>query len=208
MSDELGEPLAAPEGDEPLSEPAAARADAVTRQLRVVRVLYFLQGFSASSFGRFATLFYIDRGLTPHMIGLVEAVQPLTGVVGNQFFAAIADIYHCKKRVQLFAMAVSTCCLCSLALPFVSCCFERILGAMAVMQFFSVSAGVLDAYTLDLLGEARRREYGAYRLWTAVSWGVGNAIMGFVAEHGFAYNFALYGCASRAPHTRRAPPPR
>jgi len=53
---------------------------------------------------------------------------------------------------------------------------------------------VLDAYTLDLLGDERRGEYGRYRLWLAVSWGIGNALMGWVADHlGFDYNFVVSG---------------
>ena len=59
-----------------------------------------------------------------------------------------------------------------------------------------VGGGVLDSYTLDLLGDKRRGEYGRYRLWLAVSWGVANAVMGKVAEVNFNYNFICFGALS------------
>ena len=66
------------------------------------------------------------------------------------------------------------------------------------------------SYVLDLLGDERRGEYGKYRLWLAVSWGVGNALMGWVADHcGFDYNFVISGCLNSLAigHPPLAPPP-
>ena len=76
--------------------------------------------------------------------------------------------------------------------PFIGSSFPRILALNAGGGFVGVGIGVLDAYTLDLLGE-RSTEYGQYRLWLAVSWGVGNAVMGNVAQISFDYNFILFG---------------
>lgn len=58
-----------------------------------------------------------------------------------------------------------------------------------------VSTGVVDAYTLDILGEKNRHKYGEIRLWAAVSWGLGAMGMGFLNDSlgGFTLNFALYG---------------
>ena len=52
----------------------------------------------------------------------------------------------------------------------------------------------MDAHTLDFLGEAHRGMYGSIRLWTAVSWGLGAVIMGFITDKlGFHWNFCLFG---------------
>ena len=160
-------------------------------QLQLLKLLYFLSGFSGASFGRFATLFYLDRGLLAHEIGIVEALQPLCAAVGNQLFGFAADRFQRKKLSALVGRALSTAAL--LTLPFVGRRFESILPVMMLVAFFGVGAGVLDAYTLDLLGQDRRGEYGRYRLWTAVSWGLGNALMGVVAEHNFDLNFVVFG---------------
>lgn len=64
---------------------------------------------------------------------------------------------------------------------------------MCSASFFSVGGGILDAFTLEMLGPAGHATYGKYRLWTAVSWGIGGACMGAVAEVNFDYNFITFG---------------
>ena len=161
-----------------------------TRLLRLCKLLYFMNGFSASSFGRFATIFYVQVAqLNASQIGAVEASQPIASAIGNQLFGVVADRLQSKKVISLLTQLVSTCLLMLLMLPQVQCCMGRILAVMVAVSFFGVGGGVLDSYTLDLLGVARRGEYGRYRLWLAISWGVGNAGMGAVAKVNFNYNF-------------------
>ena len=51
---------------------------------------------------------------------------------------------------------VSFAVIMLLMLPQVTCCVGHILAVMATVAFFGVGGGVLDAYTLDLLGDRRR----------------------------------------------------
>ena len=164
--------------------------------LRFVGVLYFLGGFSGASFGRFSTIFYLSppRNFNAGQIGLIEAVGPPCALVGNTVFGWLADKLQRKKLVTLLTRIVTTATITAFLIPQLSCCFSSVMIVMGVTAFFSVGGGVLDAYTLDLLGQKRRGEYGKYRLWLAVSWGVGNVVMGLVAEHNFDYNFIGY-CA-------------
>ena len=55
--------------------------------------------------------------------------------------------------------------------------------------------GVLDSYTLELLGTANKRLYGRYRLYASLSWGLGAIFMGYVVDYygSFQPNFILYG---------------
>ena len=162
------------------------------RQLQLCKLLYFLEGFSFASFGRFATLYYLSRGLDAHEIGLIEACRPATAIVGGVLFGWLSDRLRRKKAVFLATRVASTAVLLLLPAPFIGSSFPRILALNAGGGFVGVGIGVLDAYTLDLLGE-RSTEYGQYRLWLAVSWGVGNAVMGNVAQISFDYNFILFG---------------
>ena len=59
-----------------VAEAPVHRYAATAHLLRLMKVLYFLSGFSASSFGRFATLFYLDSGLDAHRIGIVGGPTP------------------------------------------------------------------------------------------------------------------------------------
>lgn len=172
-----------------LLRPQNANARSNASLLRLCKLLYFMSGFSASSFGRFGTIFYVQVAkLNAAQIGAVEASQPVVGAVGNQLFGFLTDRLQRKKAVSLVTTSVTTCVLMLLMLPQVQCCMEPILAVMATVALFGVGGGVLDSYTLDLLGAARRGEYGRYRLWLAISWGVGNAAMGVVAKVNFNYN--------------------
>jgi len=57
-----------------------------------------------------------------------------------------------------------------------------------------VASGILDSYTLDMLGTENRMKYGRYRLWAGVSWGLGSIFIGFMTDrYGFELNFILVG---------------
>ena len=169
-------------------------------QLRLCKLLYFLNGFSGSSFGRFATIFYIQVAhLTASQIGYVEAAQPIAGAIGSSILGWMTDRLQRKKAVSLLCRCTTTAVLMLLLLPSVKSHMLSILVTMAGVAFFGVGGGVLDSSTLDLLGDARRGDYGKYRLWLALSWGVGNAAMGNIARLNFDYNFyAMAGLNSLA----------
>ncbi|KAL3916278.1 MAG: hypothetical protein SGILL_005248 [Bacillariaceae sp.] len=108
----------------------------------------------------------------------------------------VADRFHCRKSVWLVTKSASTCILLLLALPFVFRSFIRILVVSVTAQLF-VSSGILDAYTLELLGSENKMYYGRYRLYASLSWGVGSIIMGWVTDHyGFDFNFIMFGVLS------------
>jgi hypothetical protein len=44
------------------------------------------------------------------------------------------------------------------------------------------SSVVLDAHTLDFLGERHRSMYGTVRLMTAIGWGLGAVMMGWITD--------------------------
>ena len=96
----------------------------------------------------------------------------------------------------MFTGFISTSLLMLLAFPSIANSFLRILLINLGVSAF-VAGGVLDAYTLDLLETKDNREkyYGRIRLWTAVSWGLGNMLMGFVTDrtNNFTFNFSLFG---------------
>ena len=114
-------------------------------QLLLCKLLYFLNGFSGSTFGRFATIFYIQVcKLNPVQIGYVEAAQPIASAVGNQLLGWLTDRLQLKKAISLLCRVMTTAILLLLLLPQITCCVERILAVMACIAFFGVGGGVLD----------------------------------------------------------------
>jgi MFS family permease len=155
--------------------------------------LYFLNGLSASTWGRFGVIYYNSvKHLSPEQIGILQGAIPLFGLVTMPFWGYIADLVRSRKCVYLFCKVLGTISLLSLSLSSVDT-FPLILLCVSGMAIFKAS-GVLDAHTLDFLGKKHRTMYGTIRMWAAISWGIGAVIMGWITDSfGFRWNFGLYG---------------
>ncbi|CAB9507553.1 Major facilitator superfamily domain-containing protein 6 [Seminavis robusta] len=71
--------------------------------------------------------------------------------------------------------------------------FEVILFLIIGISVFCAGS-VLDAHTLDFLGERHHGMYGTIRLWTAVSWGFGAIVLSYLTDiYGFTVNFYVFG---------------
>lgn len=155
--------------------------------------LYFLNGLSSSTWGRFGVIYYNTvKHLSPEQIGILQGAIPLFGLVTMPFWGYVADLIHSRKCVYLFCKVLGTISLLSLSLSSVDT-FPLILLCVSGMAIFRAS-GVLDAHTLDFLGKRHRTMYGTIRMWAAISWGIGAVIMGWITDsYGFRWNFGLYG---------------
>lgn len=166
------------------------------RTLNLLRVIYFFNGLSASTWGRFGIIYYNQvKHLTPPQIGLLSGAIPIISFVTQPLWGAVADSIHSRKVVYLGCKFLSTCALLVLSLPFIDS-FGKIFACVAGTAVFT-AGGVLDAHTMDFLGDAHRGLYGTIRVWTAISWGMGAVIMGYITDlFGFQVNFWLYGTMS------------
>ena len=164
------------------------------RGLLFYRSIYFLGGLSSAAWGRFGIIYYNRiQHLNASQIGLLQGVAPILSFISQPLWGYLADRIHSRKTIFLLCKGCSTALLLSLSWRTVINSFGRIFLCVAGMSCFT-SGGVLDAHTLDFLGEAHRGMYGSIRLWTAVSWGLGAVIMGFITDKlGFHWNFCLFG---------------
>ena len=64
----------------------------------------------------------------------------------------IADKYRCRKKINLITVICSVSIICLLAFASIANSYRNILIISASASAFT-SAGVLDAYCLDLLGK-------------------------------------------------------
>jgi MFS family permease len=165
------------------------------------RALYFLNGLSASTWGRFGVIYYNEVAhLTPEQIGILQGITPLISFLMMPLWGALADYcLQSRKQVYLFCKGMGTLCLMVLYVlqrrqpSGQDISFHIILICISGMSFFRAS-GVLDAFVLDYLGTSHRGLYGTIRLWTAISWGLGAVIMGCMTDQfGFGVNFILFG---------------
>jgi MFS family permease/Holliday junction resolvase RusA-like endonuclease len=181
----------------PASSGSSALHDGLPlEQSILVKALFFLDALGASTWGRFSAIYYNIHGLNSQHIGLIEGLRTAIPTLSMVMWGVVSDRYRCRKRVWVFTKSASTVVLMLLALPFVYSSFLRILIVSVLAQLF-VSSGILDAYTLELLGSENKMYYGRYRLYASLSWGVGSIIMGWVTDHyGFDFNFIMLGVLS------------
>ena len=116
------------------------------------------------------------RRMTVHLCGSPSHHPPtaVAKAISTPAWGVAADTLRNKKAIALTTRVMSTLLLLLLGFPFiVSPGFWPIYVISICSQLFS-SSGILDAYTLDTLGEAGQHKYGQYRVWLAISWGVGS----------------------------------
>jgi len=189
--------------NQPDSSPAVqAGADTylLTRDLQdlkgticFMKFLYFLNGLTTSTWGRFGAIYYMLKGLTPKQIGLIEGFMPAVRAMATFFWGYIADMTKKKKIVFFITRVLSTGILVMLAFDVLAPDFAHIFIISLGSQAFT-SGSLLDAWTMDMLGEHGKTQYGKIRLWMAVSWGLGAFGMSYICDHyGFNWNFIVYG---------------
>merc|ERR1719419_2041872 len=158
-----------------------------------MRFLYFLNGLTTSTWGRFGVIYYILRGLSAEEIGIIEGVMPVVQAVSTFFWGYIADLTKSKKIVFFITRVLSACILVMLAFDALAPDFIHIFVISVGSQAFT-SDSMLDAWTLDMLGDHAKLMYGRVRLWMAVSWGFGAFGMSWITQYyGFDWNFIVYG---------------
>ncbi len=137
-----------------------------------LRWLYVLQGLEGAAFIPFYVLLLRDRGLPADRIGLVLAVTSLAGVAATPFWSHAADMR--LGSVHTLQLACTIACVGGLALmttgssPLAIGAVAVVLGAAQGPQ-----TAITDALALTELGPARLIEYGTFRVWASVGWGIG-----------------------------------
>jgi MFS family permease len=160
----------------------------------LIKSLYFVEALGSATWGRFGTIYYNLHHLTSQQIGLLEGLMTIVPTLCLPIWGIVADQFNSRKAVYVITKAVSTVLLLTLSLPYVYHSYARIV-AMSLLTKVFVADGVLDSYTLELLGTANKRLYGRYRLYASLSWGLGAIFMGYVVDYygSFQPNFILYG---------------
>lgn len=162
----------------------------------VIKSLYFLDALGSSTWGRYSAIYYNIHDLNSQQIGLIEGLRSAIPTGSMVLWGVVADRWHRRKAVWLGTKTTSTCILLLLAIPYIYRSYLRILVVSILAQLF-VSSGILDAYTLDLLGRENKMFYGRYRLFASLSWGIGSIIFGWVNDHySFDWNFLMLGLLS------------
>jgi PPP family 3-phenylpropionic acid transporter len=158
-------------GEAPTRREAARHPDAG------LRGAYALLGLGASAFIPFLTLLLRDRGLSPDDIGIVLATLSLSGVIAAPFWSHTADTR--LGTVHTLQLACAAASVFALGLTVTGSSLIAVAAVCAPLGAAqSPHAALTDALTLSRLGSERVDEYGTFRLWQSVGWGVGCIAIG------------------------------
>jgi PPP family 3-phenylpropionic acid transporter len=143
-----------------------------------LRGAYALVGVVVASFVPFYVLLLRDRGLSPDEIGLVLGATSLAGVITTPFWSHAADTrLGTVRTLQIACLAASAAALALMATG------SSLVAVVAVAAVLGAAQGphtaLTDTLALTQLGEDRETEYGDFRLWASLGWGI--ASIGFGA---------------------------
>jgi PPP family 3-phenylpropionic acid transporter len=160
-------------GDAPAVRAASPRHDSA------LRGAYALLGLVISAFVPFLTLVLRERGLSPDDIGIVLAVLSLSGVLAAPFWSHAADTrLGSVHTLQLACAAASVAGLALIATGSQLLVIAAVCAVLGAAQ--APYTALTDSLALSLLGPGRVLEYGSFRLWQSVGWGVGCVAIGAV----------------------------
>jgi MFS transporter, PPP family, 3-phenylpropionic acid transporter len=175
-----------------------------------LRRLYAIVGVAGAAFIPFYVLLLRDRGLPADRIGVILAVTSLAGVAATPFWSHAADTR--LGGVHTLQLACAVACVAALAMLGTGSSVLAIGAAGAVLgAAVGPQTAMTDALALNRLGPMRLNEYGMFRLWASVGWGVGAVALGAVyAWLGLRLVLPLYAVGlavfalfvSRFPRTR------
>lgn len=174
---------------------------------RSLRGLYALQGAAGATFLPFYVLLLRDRGLGADEIGLVLAVGSLASVAIAPYWGHAGDVRF--GTVRTLQIACLGACVAAVLLLGAGSSFLAIAGVgllLGAMQ--SPHSALTNSLTLRELGPERVTEFGAFRLWASIGWGVSIIAFGAVLQAtGVGLAPALYvpGLLALALYVRRFP---
>jgi PPP family 3-phenylpropionic acid transporter len=148
---------------------------------RRLRWLYALVWTVFSAFLPFFVLWLRDRGLSPSEIGVVLSMSALVGVCAAPVWSNNADRH--LGTVRTLQIAFVAAAVAALALALTGSGFIAVAAVAAVLAVAQAPLTPLtDALVMTWLGADRLREYGSFRQWASVGWGVGAIAFGALLQ--------------------------
>jgi PPP family 3-phenylpropionic acid transporter len=156
-------------------------ADDVAVVDRRLRRLFALVWTAFSAFLPFFVLWLRERGYSPSRIGLILALMALASVAAAPFWSHAAD--RRTGTVRTLQTAFASAGGVALVLWATGSAFLAVAAVSAVLAIAQAPQTPLtDALAVTTLGPPRLREYGSFRLWASVGWGIGAILFGALFE--------------------------
>ena len=160
------------------------------RDLRIIRLYYFLWIGAGGFLSPFVTLFYQAHGLNGTEIGLLGTFGALTGMLAAPIWGRWGDASrHPRRLIMLALLASATFAL----LRGISSLFWTISIFILLDGLIGSGAGSLSHVQAITAANGEKSGFGSVRLWGSLGWAAVTPLAGFLIERlGLYVPFAGY----------------
>ena len=160
------------------------------RNLRLIRMYYFLWIGAGGFLSPFVVLFYKARGLTGTEIGLLSTFGAITGMLAAPVWGRKGDASRHPRRLIMFALLASACFA---LLRGIQSLFWTISIFIILDALIGSGAGSLSNVQAVTAANGKKSGFGSIRLWGSLGWAVVTPLAGLLIERmGLYVPFAGY----------------
>ena len=161
-----------------------------TRDLRLIRIYYFLWIGAGGFLAPFVTLFYKARGLTGTEIGLLSTFGAITGMLAAPVWGRWGDASKHPRRLIMLALLASACFA---LLRGIQSLFWTISIFIVLDALIGSGAGSLSNVQAVAAANGEKSGFGSIRLWGSLGWAAVTPLAGLLIERlGLYVPFAGY----------------
>jgi PPP family 3-phenylpropionic acid transporter len=161
-----------------------------TRDLRLIRIYYFLWIGAGGFLAPFVTLFYKARGLTGTEIGLLSTFGAITGMLAAPVWGRWGDASRHPRRLIMLALLASACFA---LLRGIQSLFWTISIFIVLDALIGSGAGSLSNVQAVTAANGEKSGFGSIRLWGSLGWAAATPLAGLLIERlGLYVPFAGY----------------
>ncbi|VVC36471.1 Major facilitator superfamily domain,Major facilitator superfamily associated domain [Cinara cedri] len=156
----------------------------IDKSLLLMKMNYFFGIGGFSPYMPFLTTIARQRGYSAFVVGFMNMLQPIPGLVARPIIGALTDRYKCRRAVFITSIVLIFSLMCMLwVIPgktsdielndldvIKSPLFWWFSGTISLINALAMVKTVLeDTICVNLLGD-QKNEYGKQRLWGSVGW--------------------------------------
>ncbi len=147
------------------------------RDLRLIRIYYFLWVGAGGFLSPFVTLFYQARGLNGAEIGLLTTFAAVIGMLTAPVWGRLGDASRHPRRLIMVALLFSACFA---LLRGIQSLFWTISIFIILDALIGSGAGSLSVVQAVVAANGEKSGFGSVRLWGSLGWAVVTTLAGFL----------------------------
>ena len=161
-----------------------------------VSCLQFITCFSSTGWGKYGQLYFLENGVTPSHLGIMSSFSTIAKLIGYPTWGIITDLILIDDKInannnsfKFKIMFISLLILSNLSIWFFYWKWSNIIifntfWIMLLLRFIrswlNSIWNLTDTITIKLIND--KSNYGLYRLYASIAWGIGCCISGYLID--------------------------